>query len=322
MLNYIAAIALFVAPAIAAPWTNATCVDQRWSFNSQAQSPCLVGAYLATPCTTDDTFGIYSLQGTSGGPYGFAASAANNCLCNSVMWNLLSACALCQREPSGTWGQWVASCPTNMINAGKYPIPLPAGVSVPSWAYYDFTTAGVFNAAVASQQTGLESSAVSGATSTPIAVPSLTGAPSATPTEIIGGTSTPKPVKTQSGSNTGAIIGGVVGGVLGIGLIALIAFVLTRKRKAEDPAAKYPEANHKPPMAAQFNPVTPMTGQPSPYQFGAQPMSTPEHKPYDPSDPSTFPITPTNGHYAESIPYSYQPQGAPGQHPYPSTPQV
>ncbi|CAE6505397.1 unnamed protein product [Rhizoctonia solani] len=328
MLNYIAAVALFVAPAIAVPWTNATCVDQAWSFNSQTQSPCLVAAYLAAQCTTDNTFGIYALN--DGGPYGFVASAANNCLCNSVVWNLLSACALCQRELSGSWGQWVASCPSNLINVAKYPLPLPAGVAVPSWAYYDFTVAGTFNSVIASQQLGLESSAVSGATSTPASVPSsIVPSSEATLTGATGSTSVPKPITSQSASssNTGAIIGGVVGGVLGICLIGLIAFVLTRRRKSDEPANKYPEINHKSPMASAFNGATPMAGQVPPYQFGApnQPVSTPEYKPYDPSDPSTFPTgpaTPENGHYVESLPYPYQPQGIPGQLSHPNVPQV
>ncbi|EUC56218.1 transmembrane protein, putative, partial [Rhizoctonia solani AG-3 Rhs1AP] len=176
-----------------------------------------------------------------------------------------------------------------MITVGKYPIPLPAGVSIPSWAYYDFTTSGVFNAVVASQQISFESSAISGPTSNPVPSPSptITYVISPTPTEaeITGAASTPKSVKTQSksSSNTGAIIGGVVGGVLGIGLITLIAFVLTRKRKSEDPATKYPEAHHKPPMTAPFN-LAPTTGQVPPYRFNAQdqPVPAPEYKSYDP----------------------------------------
>ncbi|KAG8715399.1 hypothetical protein FRC11_004299 [Ceratobasidium sp. 423] len=270
-------------------------------------------------------FGIYSLQGTSGGPYGFTAEAANNCVCNSVMWNLLSACALCQKDLSGSWGQWVASCPSSMINVGKYPIPLPTGVAVPSWAYYDFTTAGAFNVAIASQQSGLESTAGSG--------PTATSAPNPLPTSTTGGNGdvpTSKPVKTQSQSssnNMGAIIGGVVGGVLGIALICLIAFVLLRKRKPEDPVTQYPEAGKKPPMTAQANLVTPMTGQVHPYQFGVpnQPILTPEYKPYDPSDPATFPtapVTPATGYHAEPLLYSYHPQGTPGLPSYPTAPQV
>ncbi|KDN38917.1 hypothetical protein RSAG8_09198, partial [Rhizoctonia solani AG-8 WAC10335] len=80
-------------------------------------------------------------------------------------------------------------------------------------------------------------------------------------------------------------------------------------------------------MTAQFNPATPMTGQTTPYQFNDsnRPVLTTDYNPYNPSDPSAFPtgpVTPTNGHYVESIPYPYQSQGAQGQQPYPSIPQV
>ncbi|CUA75471.1 hypothetical protein RSOLAG22IIIB_11771 [Rhizoctonia solani] len=333
MFVFVVAVVLFVASAIAVPWTNATCVAEPWSFNTHTQSPCLVASSLCAACTTDNTCDIYSLRETGGGPYNMPPAAASNCVCNSVMWNLLSACALCQKQPTGTWAQWVTSCPNNMITVGKYPAPIPVDVTVPSWAYYDFTNTGVFNAVIASQQSGPESSAVSGATNTlaPAPVPTAVRDPSptSTETETMGDTPTTKPVKPQSesGPTTGAIIGAVVGGVLGIGLMALIAFVLTRNRKPQDPSLKYPEASHKPPMTAQFNPASPMTGQAPPYQFNApnQPVPTPEYKPYDPNDPSTFPtdlVVPANGYHVESIPYSYHSQGTPGQQPYPTAPQV
>ncbi|KAG8715401.1 hypothetical protein FRC11_004301 [Ceratobasidium sp. 423] len=307
MLNYIVTIALFVAPVIAEPRTNATCIDLFWSFNSRSQSPCLVGAYLGAQCSTTNTMVVHALPGIGGGPYGFTAEGGNNCVCNSVMWNLLSACALCQRGLSGSWGQWTASCPSSMINIGKYPIPLPAGVAVPSWAYYDFTTAEYFNVATASQVSGRESTAVSGATAT--------SAPD------------PLPTQSQSSTNMGAIIGGVVGGVLGIALFCLIAFILVRKRKPENPETNYPEAGKKPPMTARDNLATPMTGQVPQYQFSVpnQPVSTPTYKPYSPSGSATFPsapVTPATGYHAEPLPYSYHPQGSPGMPPHPTAPQA
>ncbi|KAH7344110.1 hypothetical protein B0J17DRAFT_625677 [Rhizoctonia solani] len=325
MFNYIAALALFVAPVIAVPWTNATCSPQHWSGNSRGQSPCLVAAYLAAQCTTDNTFGVTALE--DGGPYGFVAAAASNCLCNSVVWNLLSACAICQGEVSGSWGQWTASCPTALTNTGVYPLPLPAGVAVPSWAYYDFTTSGTFNATIASQQVGVESSAISGATSTPAPAPNPTVASSeaSTATEGIGSTVVPNNVKGQSGSssNTGAIVGGVVGGILGIALIGLIALALVRKRKSESPATYNPEANHNSPMTSPFNATTPMAGHVPSHQFDApgQLVSTPEYKSYNASHPST-PVTPATGHYVEPLSYPFQPQGTPGQPLHPNTPQV
>ncbi|KAG8702249.1 hypothetical protein FRC08_003613 [Ceratobasidium sp. 394] len=51
---------LVVVAALAAlqvkaePRSNVTCVDQKWSFNSLQQSPCLVSAYLSAQCTSDN----------------------------------------------------------------------------------------------------------------------------------------------------------------------------------------------------------------------------------------------------------------------------
>ncbi|KAH7344109.1 hypothetical protein B0J17DRAFT_714247 [Rhizoctonia solani] len=323
MFNYIAALALFVSPAIAVPWTNATCVNHAWSFNSRGQSPCWVAASVASPCTTDNSFKIPALE--TGKHYTFDSAQANACV--SVMWNLLSACAVCQSGGVSTsWKEWRQACTDNMVTIGRYPIPLPAGIAVPSWAYYDFTLADAFNTVIASQQSGLESSAIPGATST--AASTSTSSEASTATGANGSTSTPNPVKSQSGSssNTGAIVGGVVGGVLGIGLIGLIAFIIARRRKPEDPAIKHPEANRELPKTTPFNAASPIAGHVPLYQFGApnQPVSTPEYKPYDPSNPSTFPTgptTPTTGHHVEPLSYPFRSQGIPGQPPYPNSTQ-
>ncbi|KAF8709046.1 hypothetical protein RHS03_03301, partial [Rhizoctonia solani] len=315
--HLIAATAFFVASAIAVPlcrYVLGEAIDilnAAWPkafakfFNSRGQSVCLVGAYLGAQCTTDNTFKVEALSGD--GPYGFDNDAANNCLCNSVMWNLMSACALCQGKAFGNWGQWMASCPPSMITVGKYPIPLPKGVTVPSWAYYDFTNSGNFDPAMASQNSGPESSA--------IAAPTSTG-PNSTATDV-----NPNPTMTQSqsSSNTGAIVGGVIGGVLGIVLICLIAFVLVRKRKQQEPTINNPRPSQNQQMAAQPNLATPIAGHAAPYQPGT-PNS--EYKPYYPSTPSTFPSGPMSEHYAQSLPYSYQSQGTTGQPPHPNIPQV
>ncbi|KAG8716118.1 hypothetical protein FRC11_009167 [Ceratobasidium sp. 423] len=71
-------------------------------------------------------------------------------------------------------------------------------------------------------------------------------------------------------------------------------------------------------MAPQPGPGTPMMGQYQPVvqHSGMSPVAGTEYKPYDPSDPSTFPnhnyTAPS--HYAESIPYTHQTQARPGQY--------
>ncbi|KAJ1308260.1 hypothetical protein OPQ81_003975 [Rhizoctonia solani] len=273
MLTYITTVVLFVVPVIAGPWTNVTCIDNYWSYNSRGQNPCLVAAYLAAQCTTDNTFGVTTLQGDH--YYEFHAGAETNCLCNSVVWNLVSACALCQNKPAGPWSDWSDTCPKQLISIGKYPLPLPAEVTVPSWAYYDFTSGGAFNPVTAQQKTGPESSAFSSTTSTL--------APSAT-TGVNPGQSTSGPFESipKSSSNTSAIVGGVIAGVLGICFIGLMALVLLWKRKYEEPATNYPEASHSMSMVPQPNPATSKADYVPPYHFGVpnQLVPTAGYNPY------------------------------------------
>ncbi|CAE6502225.1 unnamed protein product [Rhizoctonia solani] len=166
-----------------------------------------------------------------------------------------------------------------------------------------------------SQQSGPESSAISSATNTAVSAPAPTGSapsPNSTHTEVIGGIPTGKPVEPQFGSNpnTGAIVGGVVGGVLGLGLIALLAYVLIRKPRSDNLMANI---NHSGPSS--------MARQASPHQFDTRLSPVVEYKPYNPGEPTAFPIgsvMPAEGHQVESIPYSYQLRGAPGQPPYPA----
>ncbi|CUA77165.1 hypothetical protein RSOLAG22IIIB_06539 [Rhizoctonia solani] len=292
MLGFIVAFALFVFPVIAVPWTNATCIAETWSFNSRGQSPCLVASYLCASCMADNICDISALEGTDM-YYGLPQSLASSC----------------------SWQRWSSICTFDQKTTGIYPKPIPPDVTIPSWAYYDFTHANVFNAAVASQQSGPESSAISSATNTAVSAPAPTGSapsPNSTHTEIIGDIPTAKPVESQSGpnSNTGAIVGGVVGGVLGLGLIALLAYVLIQKPRSDN---LMPNINHSGPSS--------MAGQASPHQFDTRLTPVVEYKAYNPGDPPAFPIgsvMPADGHQVESIPYSYQPRGAPGQPPYPA----
>ncbi|CAE6416973.1 unnamed protein product [Rhizoctonia solani] len=326
MLSYIVAVALFLVPAISVPSTSAVCVVHTWTLNSRGQNPCLVAAYLNAPCTPDNVIDVPSLGEGEGGIT--LSMHLRLTFVYATRWygTFFRLVLYVKGEfPSGIWRQWRAPCLDNMVNVGKYPVSLPAGVSVPSWAYYDFTATGIFNHITASQQSGPESSAISGPTSTDSLAPTLVS----TATGANGSTSIPNPNKSQSGSSstTGAIIGGVVGGVLGIGLLGLIAFVIVRKRKPEAPAIKYPETSHKPPMTTAFDTATPiMVGQAPSHQFGdpSPPAATLEYKSYNASNPSTptGAATPATGHYIESLSYPYQFQGARGQPPYPNSPQV
>ncbi|KAG8702246.1 hypothetical protein FRC08_003610 [Ceratobasidium sp. 394] len=108
----------------------------------------------------------------------------------------------------------------------------------------------------------------------------------------------------------GAIAGGVVGGVLGLAVLALIAWLLARKKSQQTqvaPSEKFGAQDNGYPVqqpynAGQYAPVPPNQGgyNNQGHPGFAQPYAAPEtpgtgYKPYDPSDPSTFPATPANG---------------------------
>ncbi|CUA77180.1 hypothetical protein RSOLAG22IIIB_06554 [Rhizoctonia solani] len=292
---------LFSASAYADPWTNVTCTNQNlaWSFNSLQQSPCLVASYLGSVCRPDNTWRVPQLTG--GSTY-YVSGSSTRCICTSVVWSLLAACSLCQGLDSSRWTVYANDCTTaDTSPPGIFPVTIPAGVAVPDWAYYDYVTAGVFNQVIASQQSGPESTAPPGASSTAAATASTASTATSSSTAL--------PVSNGSGgSNTGAIAGGVIGGVLGIALVALIAFIVVRKNKQSKPGPHElpatPTELTQP--ATQYDGGYTTYGQ---YQPVAQPPNvtpTPHtyYKPYDPSDPSTFPVdTYTNSaNHPESIP--------------------
>lgn len=122
------------------------------------------------------------------------------------------------------WSTWNANC-SAAIYQSVYPETIPAGTSVPAWAYLDVSTSDNFNITAANQNK-LQGHAESSASG-----PSATGSGA-------GSSPTSGP---QSGSskhsNTGAIVGGVVGGIGGAAIIAAIAFFFWRRHKRNVAAA-------------------------------------------------------------------------------------
>ncbi|KAG9105425.1 hypothetical protein FRC07_009290, partial [Ceratobasidium sp. 392] len=156
-------------------------------------------------------------------------------------------------------------------------------IVIPHWAYYDFTGTGVFDAAIASQQTGPESSPPAVASSTLTYSSATRTTATATTTRLIETSpATPLPSgpnpSSSGSSNTGAIVGGVVGGVLGLAVLALIVVVLARKSKqSPQKDEQHVSGGYNPPATAQ--PTAPM----SQYRPGISHPGTPgPEKPYEP----------------------------------------
>ncbi|KAF8267471.1 hypothetical protein EI94DRAFT_1730415 [Lactarius quietus] len=99
---------------------NCTDATLNWTFNSLQQNPCLVAATLAAECNN----GYYP---------------GNQCLCNTVSYNLFSACSACQGESWKNSSEWLSNCtPAVIANSGTFPGPIPVGIRVPKWAYFAY----------------------------------------------------------------------------------------------------------------------------------------------------------------------------------------
>ncbi|KAB5592738.1 Glycophorin A domain-containing protein [Ceratobasidium theobromae] len=135
------------------------------------------------------------------------------------MWNLVSACSVCQGQPPSSWSQWISSCSESHINVGKYPLPIPSGVLVPRWAYRDFTAAGMLN-------TALDPEPPAGSST----LANLVGAP----TRVVAVEIDHPPPQTKS--NTDVIAGAVIGGIAVLALSSLILYLIVTKLKQKKSA--------------------------------------------------------------------------------------
>ncbi|KDQ17218.1 hypothetical protein BOTBODRAFT_600683 [Botryobasidium botryosum FD-172 SS1] len=264
--------------------SNATCIPQySWMLNSLGQTPCLVSAYVSGVCDAG-TWNVPALTSTLY-PYNSpSGSGVNDCRCNTVEYQLISACTVCQggTAPS-TWASWVQNCPATEVNIKLFPHTVPQGTAIPAWAYIDSTTTnnGLFDPTAAKAlinkpdvAAGTQPSITPGAN-----VPTVTFVPGASVTQTA--TSGVK----KSSSNTGAIVGGIIGGLALLLLIGLAIFLLMRrsnggaKMQASPQYAAPPVPVATPGAYDHYNFAPPMAGPNAP-QMGAAYPSTPSSQPY------------------------------------------
>ncbi|KAF8350580.1 hypothetical protein F5887DRAFT_1069583 [Amanita rubescens] len=244
---------------------NAHCIQGQgqfnWMFNSLNQDPCTVAQNLGQVCNIGYQIPPLTPDQDYLGPN---PTAANSCRCSSVLYSLLSACALCQDAKTMLWGQYDQNC--SAVYVGTFLPQIPAGTTVPHWAYMDVTIYGEFNVTYAQQLVGPES----------IANPQPTATSSSSSSSSTTSSSHKPPI--------GPIIGGVVGGVVALALLSLAVVLLLRRR----------QLTPMEPVATTWDPRGPLPEGKS-YPLYPVPFPPPEHSPllYDPSDPRTFPPTPS-----------------------------
>ncbi|KAH9035492.1 hypothetical protein EDB85DRAFT_1943662 [Lactarius pseudohatsudake] len=241
---------LFLMGSAYAQVSAPNCTDSSfaWSFNSLQQNPCWVTAYLAATCN-NGAFSVPTLpsQQSYHGPT--ETDKGDICKCNTVVYNLISACDACQGEPWTPYSTWSFNC-TTKATAGTFPNPVPAGTRVPRWAYIDSSIGDNWNISTA-QLVGDS--------------PEVTDTPSIVPTST--STAAQSTSTSNHSSNAGAIAGGVVGGVVGAALIVgvVVWFGIRRRRARSSPPSMDFQGGEKDQL----------------------PLHPP--KLYDPSDPTTFP---------------------------------
>ncbi|KAH9071170.1 hypothetical protein EDB83DRAFT_320058 [Lactarius deliciosus] len=211
---------------------NCTDSSFAWSFNSLQQNPCWVTAYLAATCN-NGTFSVPTLpsQQSYNGPT--EIDKGDICKCNTVVYNLISACDACQGEPWLPYSTWSFNCTTKAA-AGTFPNPVPAGTRVPKWAYIDSSIGDNWN--ISTAQLAGDS-------------PEVTGTASIVPTST--STAARSTSTSHHSSNAGAIAGGVVGGVIGAALIAgvVVWFAIRRRRARSSPSMDFQDGEKdQPPL--------------------------------------------------------------------------
>ncbi|KLO16013.1 hypothetical protein SCHPADRAFT_938202 [Schizopora paradoxa] len=135
--------------SLVATWAQgqqtATCTPSNsWLDNVDGQSPCAVATALLLACAGVDSSSIPPLP-TGQGSY---SNDLPQCSCNTVMYNLYSACAYCQGgEPSDfrTWTQNCLSSSTPIAYMSFPNLSLGATVKTPLWAFTNVTSDGTFD---------------------------------------------------------------------------------------------------------------------------------------------------------------------------------
>jgi len=297
--------ALFWTLVVDAQHTEAVCnvSSLSWSFNSLNQSPCIVAAYLGSPCAPN---GNYDVPAIGPGLFYIPSQIPSICECSTVTYSLYSACAACQDALIDPWTLYTQNCSKTSPD-GQYAFAIPPGTAIPKWAYQLVTSTNRFNLTLA-QQVGDKPeniTSVSPTITSSTVIPSTTagvggGGGGGLTSTTTGTNSSPSPSNTSSKSKStpiGAIVGGVVGGVGGLALIAGgLIFCLLRNKKKNEPTydnrylvQQVPDGRPMSIVTSSPQPANLSSGPPVYVPVPANPV---QNKLYDPEDPSTFPVTP------------------------------
>ncbi|TCD71046.1 hypothetical protein EIP91_000545 [Steccherinum ochraceum] len=293
-----------------------TCIPENlWMNNVKGQNPCLIAAWLWSPCLEDPTTSRVAGYPGTGWYYTLPIPQATDCTCSTVVYSIMQACSLCQGASYSSWSVWVDSCGFDVRHEGEYPRPIPNSTSIPHWAYLDVITFDTFNITLAradSMQDLPESTAISSTTATSPSSSSASAPASTNTSSSPPSTNGPAAVPSGSHVETASIVGGVVGGIGGAAILCAAAFLvrsyLRQKGRAQvAPVPALTDQDMLSTYAESSNIKSPSPALPGLNRAGVGAGYVPD----DPNDPNTFPVgrqfTPTSPSYNHRLQYRPEP---------------
>ncbi|KAK0459822.1 uncharacterized protein EV420DRAFT_292507 [Desarmillaria tabescens] len=222
--------------------SNVTCLPSyNWTHNDCDQTPCEVAAWLISQCT--DQQNTHYLGPTS-------PQDTNECECSSVVYSLVSACAVCQERNYLSWDAWKANC--SSVYYSIFPKNIPIQTTVPVWAYANYSDLDEFDVftaqSLASEKQPDSSFIPEPTTSNNLQVPhpastTTTTSSSTTTTPTVMTTSADSPSPTTNEKNVesaarsrtiGIVIWVIVGLVAILGLSILSVYLTRRWRRYQE----------------------------------------------------------------------------------------
>lgn len=113
--------------------------------NEFGDSPCTVALRLIQSCGGDPSFSIPALN-SSMRMYTNPVRDGR-CTCNTVAFNLLNACAICQGGSSSSFTQWTEACP--VVHYGYPEQVATRSINIPEWAFLNVSESDTFDIFVA-----------------------------------------------------------------------------------------------------------------------------------------------------------------------------
>lgn len=235
-------LSIFALPGRAA---SAACAGGwEWADNSLGQNPCQVAGDLQVPCLGYLTYDLAPLK--PGSVYTEPGKNDTNglkCDCNTIIYNLYSACEACQNASVKPWDQWSQNC--DAVYVAQYPFDIPGDTAVPRWAFIDPTESGSFSVSTA-QNVGrdpeavgkvpvtlsLSSSSSTGRPSTLLASGHPSSATSSSYSSSLPTSGSGLNGATANSNNVPAIVGGVIGGVVFLACLSFLLFWLYLRRRS------------------------------------------------------------------------------------------